>query len=71
MLPTLLSFGTDPVAHEFVVPALCKLRKGRGTPLFCLCQQSQKPGPPAQRDQNLRVGHPAPEGRQTIAQSLP
>ena len=47
MLPTLLSFGTDPGAHEFVVPALCKRRKGRGTPLFSLCQQSQKPGPPA------------------------
>ena len=29
-----LSFCTNPVAHVFVVPALCKLRKGRGTLCF-------------------------------------
>ena len=35
MLPARpLSFCTNPVAHVFVVPALCKLRKGRGT--LCL-----------------------------------
>ena len=32
MLPARpLSLCTNPVAHAFVVPALCKLRKGRGT----------------------------------------
>jgi len=47
MLPTqLLFFPTKSVAHAFVVPALCKLRKGRGTRIcggFC----SLKAGPPA------------------------
>ena len=31
MLPTQLLWLCNPVAHAFQVPALCKLRKGRGT----------------------------------------
>ena len=31
MLPTQLSWLCNPVAHAFQVPALCKVRKGRGT----------------------------------------
>ncbi len=47
MLPTqLLFFRTKSVAHAFVVPALCKLRKGRGT-LGPVSAGNQKPGPPA------------------------
>jgi hypothetical protein len=47
MLPTqLLFFRTKSVAHAFVVPALCKLRKGRGT-LGSVSAGNQKPGPPA------------------------
>jgi hypothetical protein len=46
MLPTrLLSFCTDPVAHAVVVPALCKLRKGRGTLCFA-CPRYHKLGHP-------------------------
>ena len=31
MLPTQLLWLCNPVAHVFQVPALCKVRKGRGT----------------------------------------
>ena len=31
MLPTQLLWLCNPVAHAFQVPALCKVRKGRGT----------------------------------------
>jgi hypothetical protein len=42
MLPARpLSFCTNPVAHVFVVPALCKLRKGRGT-LCIVCSSEIK-----------------------------
>jgi ATPase subunit of ABC transporter with duplicated ATPase domains len=54
MLPTqLLVFRTKSVVHAFVVPALCKLRKGRGT-LGPVSASNQKPGPPAILE---RFGH--------------
>ena len=31
MLPTQLLWLCTPIAHAFHVPALCKVRKGRGT----------------------------------------
>jgi len=31
MLPTQLLWLCNPIAHAFQVPALCKVRKGRGT----------------------------------------
>ena len=31
MLPTQLLWLCSPIAHAFHVPALCKVRKGRGT----------------------------------------
>ena len=31
MLPTQLLWLCNPVAHAFQVPALCQVRKGRGT----------------------------------------
>ena len=31
MLPTQLLWLCNPVAHAFQIPALCKVRKGRGT----------------------------------------
>src|SRR5260370_36532873 len=46
-LRNLVNSKQNPVVYAFAVPALCKLLKGRGTPLFCLYQRSQKPGPPA------------------------
>jgi len=45
ILPTqLLFFCAKSVAHAFVVPALCKLRKGRGTS-GPVCRGNQKPRP--------------------------
>jgi hypothetical protein len=47
MLPTqLLSFSTDPVAYAFVVPALCKQRKGRGTLCFVGASEVKSLGHP-------------------------
>jgi hypothetical protein len=47
MLPTrLLSFCTNPVAYAFVVPALCKLRKGRGTLCFVCASEIKSLGHP-------------------------
>jgi hypothetical protein len=45
MLPTRpLSFRTNPVAYAFVVPALCKLRKGRGTLRFVCASEIKSLG---------------------------
>jgi hypothetical protein len=39
-------FRTNRVAYAFEVPALRRLREGRGTHLYWSCRQDQKPGPP-------------------------
>jgi hypothetical protein len=44
--PQFLFFRTKSVVHAFVVPALCKLRKGGGT-LGPVSAGNQEPGPPA------------------------
>ncbi len=44
---TFCPFRTRRVAYAFVVPALRKLREGRGTHLCLSCQQDRKPGPAA------------------------
>jgi hypothetical protein len=62
MLPARpLSFCTNPVAHAFAVPALCKLRKGRGTLCFVYASETKaratRPmGRSHRRNQDL--GHP-------------
>src|SRR6478609_6576274 len=39
MLPTQLLWLCNPVAHAFQVPALCKVRKGRGTHFVFLASE--------------------------------
>ena len=56
MLPTQLLFcRTKSVVHEFVVPALCKLRKGRGT-LGPVSASNQSPGQPAAPNRAIAPG---------------
>jgi hypothetical protein len=61
MLPAqLLFFRTKSVAHAFVVPALCKLRKRTGH-LGPLSASSQKPGHPANIQCDPVLGRCSPE----------
>jgi hypothetical protein len=50
MGPEKLKRGTNPVAHSFVVPALCKVGKGRGTLCFVCVREFKDLGhPPGRR----------------------
>ena len=50
MLPTQLFVALQsPVAHAFQVPALCKVRKGRGTHYVFGASEVKSLGPPGTR----------------------
>ena len=59
MLPTQLLWLCNPVAHAFQVPALCKVRKGRGTHYVFGASEVKSLGHPPPRSPHVRrVAHP-------------
>ena len=68
MLPTQLLWLCNPVAHAFQIPALCKVRKGRGTHYVFGASEVKSLGHPSDssRKRSISIGYALHDRRRRL-----